>query len=79
MIISFSDQQLQSIFAASRQVSYEDRARYLVLIADSLDVDDVEIGDGSVARAVAQAVRTIPRRPPSACLTPKFHDPPRSP
>jgi hypothetical protein len=51
----------------------------LVLIADSLDVDDVEIGDGSVARAVAQAVRATRRRPSSACLTPKFHDPLRSP
>jgi hypothetical protein len=38
----------------------------LVLIADSLDVDDVEIGDGSVARAVAQAVRTIRRNPAPA-------------
>jgi hypothetical protein len=66
MIISFSDSQMQSIFAATRQVSYEDRARYLVLVADALDVDDVEIGDGSVSRAIAQAVRTIRRNPAPA-------------
>jgi hypothetical protein len=63
MIISFSDQQMQSIFAASRQIEYEDRARYLVLVADALDVDDTEIGDGSVSRAIADAVRTIRRNP----------------
>ena len=63
MIISFSDDQLRSIFAATRQVSYEDRARYLVLIADALDCDDTEIGDGSLARAIAQAVRAIRRNP----------------
>jgi hypothetical protein len=64
MLISFSDQQLQSIFAgATAQVPYEDRARYLVLIADSLDTDDTEIGDGSVGRAIADAVRTIRRNP----------------
>jgi hypothetical protein len=33
------------------------------LIADSLDVDDTEIGDGSVTRAITQAVRTIRRNP----------------
>jgi hypothetical protein len=64
MLISFSDQQLQSIFAgATAQVPYEDRARYLVLIAVSLDTDDTEIGDGSVGRAIADAVRTIRRNP----------------
>jgi hypothetical protein len=66
MLISFSDQQLQSIFAgATAQVPYEDRARYLVLIADSLDsdTDDTEVGDGSVGRAIADAVRTIRRNP----------------
>ena len=47
MLISFSDDQMRSIFAgATAQVPYEDRARYLVLIADALDVDDTEIGDG---------------------------------
>ena len=61
MLISFSDQQLQSIFAgATAQVPYEDRARYLVLIAVSLDTDDTEIGDGSVGRAIADAVRDPP-------------------
>ena len=64
MLISFSDQQLQSIFAgATAQVPYEDRARYLVLIAVSLDTDDTEVGDGSVGRAIADAVRTIRRNP----------------
>ena len=64
MLISFSDQQLQSIFAgATAEVPYEDRARYLVLIAVSLDTDDTEIGDGSVGRAIADAVRTIRRNP----------------
>ena len=63
MIISFSDEQMRSIFASSRQMSYEDRARYLVLIADLLDVDDTEIGDGSVGRAIAEAVRAIRRHP----------------
>ena len=64
MLISFSDQQLQSIFAgATAQVPHADRARYPCLIADALDVDDVEIGDGGVARAIAAAVRTIRRNP----------------
>jgi hypothetical protein len=64
MLVSFSDSQMQSIFAgATAQIPYEDRARYLCLIADALDCDDTEIGDGSVARAVAQAVRTIRRNP----------------
>ena len=67
MLISFSDQQLQSIFAgATAQITYADRARYLCLIADALDVDDVEIGDGSVSRAVADAIRTIRRNPARA-------------
>ena len=66
MLVSFSDSQMQSIFAgATAQVPYADRARYLCLIADALDVDDTEIGDGSVARR-ADAIRTIRRNPAPA-------------
>jgi hypothetical protein len=51
MLVSFSDSQMQSIFAgATAQVPYADRARYLCLIADALDVDDTEIGDGGARR-----------------------------
>ena len=37
MLVSFSDSQMQSIFAgATAQVPYADRARYLCLIGDAL-------------------------------------------
>jgi hypothetical protein len=63
VITSFSDAQLRAVCEATRQVPYEDRRRYLLLIADELDQCGDEIGDGSVARAVANAIRTIRRNP----------------
>ena len=56
-MISFSDAQLRAVCEATRQIRYEDRRRYLLLIANELDQCDGEIGDGSVARAVATAIQ----------------------
>jgi hypothetical protein len=44
------------------QIRYQDRRRYLLLIADELD-QCAEVGDGNVSRAIAHAVRTIRRNP----------------
>jgi hypothetical protein len=67
MLVSFSDSQMQSIFAgATAPGPIRGSCQYLCLIADALDVDDTEIGDGSVARAVADAIRTIRRNPAPA-------------
>jgi hypothetical protein len=63
MPLSFSDSQLRTVCAATRQLRYEDRRRYLLLIADELDQSGAEIGDGNVQRAIAHAVRTIRRNP----------------
>ena len=63
LIISFSDSQLQSVLAATRQVAYADRTRYLALIATELEQCGDEIGDGAVHRAVANAIRFIRRNP----------------
>ena len=63
MPLSFSDSQLRAVCAATRQLRYEARRRYLPLIADELDQCGEEIGDGNVARAVPTAVRVIRRNP----------------
>ena len=62
MPLSFANSQLRTVCAATRQLRYEDRRRYLLLIADELD-QCAEVGDGSVSRAVAHAIRTIRRTP----------------
>ena len=62
MLIYETDNQLAAICAAARrQVRYEDRGRYLELIASELAHG--VIGDGSVSRAIAPAVWTIRRNP----------------
>jgi hypothetical protein len=63
VLLSFSDAQLRAVCGATRQIQYEDRRRYLLLIADELEQCDGEIGDGNVSRAVAHAVRTTRRNP----------------
>jgi hypothetical protein len=63
MPLSFSDSQLRAVCEATRQLQYQDRRRYLLLIAGELDQCGDEIGDGSVQRAIASAIRTIRRNP----------------
>jgi hypothetical protein len=51
MLVSFSDSQMQSIFAgATAPGPIRGSCQYLCLIADALDVDDTEIGDGGARR-----------------------------
>jgi len=44
------------------QIRYQDRRRYLLLIAVELD-QCAALGDGNVSRAIAHSVRTIRRNP----------------
>ena len=62
MLICESDQQLAAICEAARQqLRYEDRARFLQIIAGEQANHD--IGDGAVDRAIRTALRTIGRNP----------------
>jgi hypothetical protein len=60
MLICESDQQLAAICEAARQqLRYEDRDRYLQIIAGELANRDI----GAVDRAIRAALRTIGRNP----------------
>jgi hypothetical protein len=61
MLLCESDNQLAAICDAARQLRFEDRERYLQIIAGELANRD--IGDGAVDRAIRAALRTIGRNP----------------
>ena len=61
-MISFSDAELHAVCAAAYQIKYEDRPRFMAYLGDELQQYTV-IGEGTVGRAIAAAVRTIRRNP----------------
>lgn len=61
MPVSLSDSQLDQVVRCAEPLHPQDRDRYLRLVADLLR--GCEIGDGTVARAAAQAQRELFQAP----------------